>query len=69
MFKTKSLIPFLTLIDMQEMEKKGILSMDDIGWNDKETLAPWKTSTAITKRKLTVLMNWIAKFGHDSNKV
>ena len=53
---------------MQEMEEKGILSMEGIGWHDKEIMSPWKTSTAMTKRKLMVLMNCMAKLGCDRNK-
>ena len=64
----KVLIYSLTLIAVQEMEEKGIPSMEDIGWHDKEIMSPWKTSTTMTKRKLMALMNCIAKFGYDRNK-
>ena len=64
----KVLIPSLTPVDVQELEEKGILSVEDIGWHDNESLAPWTISTATTKRKLTVLMNYIAKFGYNRDR-
>ena len=42
--------------------------MEDIGQHDKESLASWTILTAPTKRKVMVLMNFIPKFGYDSNK-
>ena len=50
------------------MEETGILSIEDIGWYVKESVAPWTMTTATTKRNLMALMNCIAKFGYDSNK-
>ena len=44
----KVLIPSLTTVDMQEMEDKGILVVEEIGWHDNESLAPWKISTVRT---------------------
>ena len=64
----KELIPSLTPADIQELEEKGMSSVEKIGWHDDESLSPWIMSNATTKRKLTVLMNCIAKFGYDRNK-
>ena len=64
----KVLIPSLILMDMQEMEEKCILSVEDIECHDKEILAPWTMSTVITKIQLMVLMNCIEKFGCGSDK-
>ena len=55
-------------MDIQELEEKGVSSVEDIGWNDNESLATWTTSNVTTKRKLTVLMNHIAKFFYDRDK-
>ena len=39
--KIKVFIPSLTPADVQELEEKGISSIEDIGWHDNESLAPW----------------------------
>ena len=57
--KMKELIPSLTLMDIQDMEEKGSLSMEDIGWHDKDSLAPRTMYTATTKRNLM--------FGYESH--
>ena len=56
-FQTKVLTPSLTPLDAKEIEDKGIQSMEDLGWNDKEILASWIVSAATTKRKMLVTMD------------
>ena len=66
--KMKELIPSLNQSHLEEMEDIRILSIEDLGYHDKESLSSWKISTDATKRKLMVLIDCIVKHGYDANK-